>query len=53
MWFDQCGAVAQDCNSAHLDAIQEKKTQNFRANADKSEAAELRLDEYINTGASQ
>ncbi len=22
MWFDRCGAVVQDCNSALLDAIQ-------------------------------
>ncbi len=46
MRFDQCGAVAQDCNSALLDAIQEKTTQHFRANA--AEAAERCLDEYVN-----
>ncbi len=23
MWFDQCGAVVQNCNSALLDAIEE------------------------------
>ncbi len=32
--FDQCGAIAQDCSSALLDAVQEKThTQRFRANA--------------------
>ncbi len=48
MRFDQCGTVARDCNSALLDAIQEKKTQRFRANAAEPEAAEQRLDELWN-----
>ncbi len=49
MRFDQCGAVMQDCNSALLDAIQEKTTQHFRANTAEPEAAKRRLDEYVNT----
>ncbi len=47
MRFDQCGAVAQDCCPSLPDVIQEK-TQHFRANAAEPEAAEPRLDEYVN-----
>ncbi len=45
--FDQCGAVARDCSSALLDAIQEKKThtQHFRESTSELERC---LDEYVN-----
>ncbi len=29
MWFDQCGAVVQNCNSALLDAIEEHPPHYF------------------------
>ncbi len=48
MRFDQWGAVVQDCNSALLDEILEKKTQRSRANAAEPEAADWRLDENVN-----
>ncbi len=43
--FDHCGAVAKDCSSVFLDAIQEKTTLQTQPN--EPEAAELCLDEYI------
>ncbi len=44
--FYQCGAVAQDCSSTLLDAIQEKTALQTQPN--EPEAAEQRLDEYVN-----
>ncbi len=46
--FDQWGAVAQDCSSAHLNAIQEKTAlQRFKL-WNEPEAAERCLDKYVN-----